>query len=239
MIGLNEALFSLSIVLFFWAVLMAQVLFGKLGLYAWVVIALVLANIGVIKVVTLFGFEMTLGNVLFCTTFFATDLLSERWGKQAAYTAVPLGFMAGAAMVLVSQIWLAYIPSKNDFASPALDTVFAMTPRIVISSLVVFLICEYLDIYLYHRIWNWTTRLFKSERRGLWIRNNGTRFVSQAVNNVLFTLLAFYGVWPLETFISILGVSLGINFFIALLDTPFAYLGRRLGSGILLQRIDA
>ena len=52
-------------------------LFGKNGLLAFNVMATLLANIEVLLVVRAFGIEMTLGNVLFASTFLITDILSE------------------------------------------------------------------------------------------------------------------------------------------------------------------
>ncbi|WP_367186249.1 VUT family protein [uncultured Fibrobacter sp.] len=39
-----------------------------------------------------FGFDTTLGNVLFASTFLATDMMSELYGKREASRCVKIGF---------------------------------------------------------------------------------------------------------------------------------------------------
>ena len=44
----------------------------------------ILANIQVMKLISLFGMTATLGNILYGTSFLATDILSENHGKKDA-----------------------------------------------------------------------------------------------------------------------------------------------------------
>ena len=73
----NELLLILSLLLIYSALLLFYYLFGKDGLYAWTVIATIAANIEVLILVDAFGMEMTLGNILFASTFLVTDIISE------------------------------------------------------------------------------------------------------------------------------------------------------------------
>ena len=78
----NEILIILSFLLIYGGVVLFYRLFGKKGLLAFNVMATLLANIEVLLVVRAFGIEMTLGNVLFASTFLITDILSENHGKK-------------------------------------------------------------------------------------------------------------------------------------------------------------
>jgi len=51
--------------------------FGKTGLYVVIVASIITANIQVVKTVEIFGFVATLGNVLYGSIFFSTDILNE------------------------------------------------------------------------------------------------------------------------------------------------------------------
>ena len=66
--------------------------FGRTGLYALIVLDIIICNIQVVKVVELFGLVTTLGNILYASIFFATDVLGEVYGKRAAREGVWLGF---------------------------------------------------------------------------------------------------------------------------------------------------
>jgi len=58
----NELLWLVLIFVNFGIVLLAYRFFGKLGLYAWIGIAIILANIQVLKTVELFNLVATLGS---------------------------------------------------------------------------------------------------------------------------------------------------------------------------------
>jgi uncharacterized integral membrane protein (TIGR00697 family) len=170
--------------------------------------------------------EMTLGNILFGSTFLITDILSENHGRKDASRAVIISTMCSVFFVLISQMWLLYTPSESDWASGAIHTIFSSTPRIVCASLGVYLISQLTDVWLYHKWWDWCRKHFKDSHKGLWIRNNGSTMISQLINTSLYTLLAFWGTYPWETLISIFISSYAIYFVTSLLDTPFVYLGR-------------
>jgi len=87
--------------------------FGKFGLYAVIVASVITANIQVLKTVQLFGLVATLGNVLYAGIFFATDILSEVYGKKAARRGVWLGFIGMALMTLWMQLGLKFIPEPR------------------------------------------------------------------------------------------------------------------------------
>ena len=49
-----------------------------------------------------FGFDTTLGNVLFASTFLATDMMSELYGKREASRCVKIGILASNTFILIS-----------------------------------------------------------------------------------------------------------------------------------------
>ena len=130
----NELILVINLILTYSTVLIFHKLFGKTGLYAWTVIATITANIEVQILVHAFGMEQTLGNILFASTFLVTDILSEMYGKKEADTAVNLGIAASLVFILITQSWMLYTPSANDWAYQSIQAVFKNTPRIMIAS---------------------------------------------------------------------------------------------------------
>ena len=116
--------------------------FGKFGLYAIIVASVITSNIQVLKTIQLFGSVATLGNILYGSIFFATDILSEVYGKKAAIRGVWLGFIGMVLMTLWMQIGLKFIPDASDFAQDSLLTIFGLMPRVAAGSVVVFLIAS-------------------------------------------------------------------------------------------------
>ena len=224
----NELLLLLSLVVLYGGVLWWMKMFGKQGLYGWTVLATIAANIEVLILVDAFGMEQTLGNVLFASTFLVTDILSESYGKKAAQRAVNIGILTSLSFIVISQSWMLYVPSPNDFISPSIEAVFQNTPRMMLVSLVVYAITQRFDVWLYHAWWDFTNKRWGDPHRFLWLRNNGSTLVSQLLNTLLFTLGAFWGTYDFSTMISIMLSSYVIFIFTSLADTPAVYLARRM-----------
>ncbi len=222
----NEILLLLSAVLLYSSVLIWYKLFGTQGLFAWTVFSTITANIEVLILVDAFGIEQTLGNVMFATTFLVTDILSETKGKQLANKAVNIGIATAFSLVLVSQLWLLFSPSTNDWAFESIQTIFSVTPRLVAVSLIVYAICQKFDVWVYHKIWNFTKEKTGDSKKYLWLRNNGSTMISQLLNAILFSTGAFWGLYPIKVVISIIISSYVIFLLTAIFDTPVIYIAR-------------
>lgn len=111
----NEILLILSIFIIYGSVIVMYKLFGKQGLFCFTSIATIAANIEVLIMVKAFGMVMTLGNVLFASTFLITDIVSEVYGKKDAKRAVHIGITTSIVFIILSQWWLLYTPDSTDF----------------------------------------------------------------------------------------------------------------------------
>lgn len=99
----NDVLWILFAVIHFIIVLLFYKGFGKTGLFVWIGFATVCANLQVVKTVELFGLTATLGNIMYGTVFFATDVLNEKYGPREARKAVWLGFSTLLALTCAMQ----------------------------------------------------------------------------------------------------------------------------------------
>lgn len=211
----NEILFLITTVVSFSMVLIAYRFFGKVGMFIWMVIATILANIEVAKCVNMFGLATALGNVIYGSTFLSTDILSEMHGEKDAKKCVWMGFFAMITATALMQLSLLFIPNEEDFASPALKTIFSLMPRFAISSIVCFLISNRLDVFLFQ----W----FGKHTKRLWVKNNAATMIAQFVDTVLYTILAFAGVFSIQAMVEIVISAYIMKFIVAVLDTPFLY----------------
>lgn len=222
----NEILFSIFLLGGLGAGLGASYV-GKAYVYAVILAITIYINIAEAKVIEVFGFATTLGTALFGVLYFCTDLLSERYGKKAAFTAVKMGIIATVLFHLFMQLTLqAQVlpddPGSTFFAdfSNGLDNVFTVSLRIVLASLVVYGVIQTLDIYIFDKIKQATNGKY------LWVRNNGSTIVSQGLDTVLFTFLAFYGDIPTEIIWQMVAVGFGFKVIVAFADTGFIYVNR-------------
>ncbi|MCR4722124.1 MAG: queuosine precursor transporter [Lachnospiraceae bacterium] len=220
----NELIFAATVLAFLGSVLLMYKLFGKNGLFVFAVFSTLLGNIAVCKCIDLFGLSTTAGNVLYASTFLVTDILSEKYGKKEARKAVFYCFAVMILWLFGSQLILYFTPNVNDYLNPGLELVFGIAPRVTIASLVGFLCSQNVDVFMYHLIWKKTGE----NKSKLWLRNNGSTLLSQAVDSVLFVFLAFWGTYPTDVFVSVLVTTYLFKALVALVDTPFVYIARRL-----------
>lgn len=223
----NELLFITTVLVYLGSVLLLYKLFGKNGLFVFAVFSTLLGNIAVCKCVDLFGLSSTAGNVIYAATFLVTDILSEKYGKKDARRAVLYSFSIMLLWLLGTQLLLLFTPNANDYVSDSLSVVFGLVPRITVASLVGFICSQSIDVFLYHFIWKKTG----DSKSGLWLRNNGSTLISQAVDTVLFTTLAFWGTYPTDVFVSILLTTYLFKAVVAIVDTPFIYIARKITPG--------
>lgn len=195
-------------------------LWGKKGLYIALAASIIVANIQVVKTVNLFGLVATLGNIIYASIFFCTDVLSEVYGKKSARKGVWLGFAALIIMLVEMQLALKFIPHASDFASESLQTIFGLMPRIAAGSLIAYLLSQHHDIWAFH--------FLKAKTKGkyLWLRNNVSTMVSQAIDSVVFCSIAFIGVFDWNIWVQILLTTYILKLIVAALDTPFIYWAR-------------
>lgn len=218
---MNELLWLLMLALNFAAILVVYRLFGRVGLFVWIPIATITANLQVLKTIELFGLTATLGNIVYATTFLVTDILSENYGRKDAKRAVGIGFVSLVALVVLMNVALLFEPDASDFAQPHLSAIFTILPRITAASFVAYLVSQYHDVWAYQF---WRDR-FPGERQ-IWIRNNLSTIVSQLIDSAIFSALAFVGVFPFTIVLEIALTTFLFKVIVAAADTPLVYLAR-------------
>lgn len=221
---MNAFEFFISVLFFLSATVAAYRFFGKSGLFVFVAFSTILANIQVCKGINLFGFETTVGNVLYASSFLCTDILSEKYGKKTAQKAVKVGIFTNILWIIGTQLTLISVPSEHDTMQPHLEAIFGLMPRVAGASLIAYIVSQSIDVLLYHLIWEKSGQTSKF----LWLRNNGSTMVSQFFDTSIFVTIAFVGTVPSEIFWSILWTTYFFKVVVALFDTPFAYLARKL-----------
>ena len=232
----NEMLWAGMLIVNFLAILFAYVRFGRIGLYIWIPISTILANIQVVMLVDLFGFGTTLGNILYAGGFLVTDILAENYGREYAKRAVKIGFFSLIVMTVIMQIAVNFTPSDVEegiLTFNGVKRIFDFMPRIVIASLISYWVSQTHDIWAYEK---WRERF--SERKHIWIRNNMSTMVSQLIDNSLFTIIAFWGIYPKEVLLEIFITTYFMKFIVAVFDTPFVYIASYLKSKKKIKEIE-
>lgn len=216
----NEILWFILLFLNFFTICIIYKFLGKTGLFVYTVIATILTNIQVTVTLELFSMTVTLGNITYACSFLVTDILSEYHSKKDAKKAVVIGFISmiiGTAFMFIVTLMTPDETGVKNFES--IKNIFSIQPRIIIASLISYLISQNIDINLF--------RFFKNKfpsRGFLWLRNTGSTLISQAIDNITFNFLAFLFVFPTKTILIIIISTYVLKTIISVLDTPFIYL---------------
>jgi len=177
--------------------------------------SLVLAAIMASKIIVVGPLVVPAGVLAYCLTFVITDVISEAWGKERAQAVVMGGFITlvlAFALTGISIVWppASFWPHQQEY-----ETILGSSARIMVASLIAYLLSQYHDVWAFH-FWKRVTT-----ERFLWLRNNASTVVSQLLDSIVFITIAFYGSMPLRPLI--LG-QWAVKVGIAVLDTPFVYL---------------
>ena len=238
----TEVVWFIMLILCFLSILVFLRLFGYVGLYVYSAIAIIAANIQVLKQANFNFFSsinekiipfyepnpIALGTILFASTFLCTDILSEYYGKEKARTNVLIGFCSFFLMTILMLVTIGIQPAEGEWVSMVQDSLailFTPMTSIFVASMIAYLISQYFDIWFF----NYLKTI--SSNKLLWLRNNVSTAVSSLIDNTIFSIFAWIilnpNPFPLSDVIMtfILGVYL-LRVFIALLDTPFIYLAK-------------
>ncbi|WP_174220820.1 queuosine precursor transporter [Borrelia turcica] len=213
----NEALWFIMLICTYSILIVIYKFFGKKGLFVWVSSSVAIANIQVLKQITIFGFNATLGNIIYASTYIATDILSEFYGRHVSKKAVYIGFISFIAFAFNTNIQLYFSPNKYDIHFNSLQNIFSSIPILLVASIIAYIISQLNDIYLYQLIKNKFPKF-------LFIRSNGSTLVSELIDTIVFVSIAtYFNVFPKEVYFDIVLSTYVIKAFAGLLGTPFIY----------------
>lgn len=167
-----------------------------------------------------YTFEISVGIIPYPITFLVTDIISEIYGKKKANQVVMAGLFASAfvlGIVLVAENVAATAWSPID--DHTFSSVFGLTGVAVGASMLAYLLAQFIDIRVFH-FWKKLTN-----GKYLWLRNNGSTFVSQLVDTAtVLALLCFAGAIEWDKFGILLLNGFLFKVLMALIDTPILYL---------------
>jgi len=185
--------------------------------------ALISCNLIANKFVTVnlgfYTFVLSAGVLPYPITFLITDVLSEIYGRSKTNLVVLVGFVASLFVLLI--LWMGgqfdAIPN-SPVSNYDYNTVFQNSWRVILASMVAYLIAQLIDVRMYH-FWK---RLTKGKK--LWLRNNASTVVSQLVDTTLVVLVLFVGREDADTMAGYIRDGWVFKVICALIDTLFIYL---------------
>lgn len=162
------------------------------------VVALVVSNIITSKQVLLpFNITMTGAVFIFPITYILSDLVSEVYGYRWSRLTCYFGFAANLFAALVfSAVIQSPAPSywQNQ---EAFQTVLGSTPRVLVASLLAFVIGDFVNDQIFARM----KRKYPDSIKGFGARAIFSSLMGELVDSLVFLPLAFWGLMPVQTLI--------------------------------------
>lgn len=185
----SEFLLVLEVLLSSVSILLLLKYFGKVGLYLYGALATVLANYAVLKA-SPFSFSsepIALGTGVFASVFLVTDILNEKWGKEAAQKMVVLSFISMLLMTGFQLLfWLYPVAPSYENIQDAFDKIFMPLPKLFVASLMAYFFGQFVDIYVFVGIKKMTGD------KWLWLRGALSTTLATFLDNFIFSILAWY-----------------------------------------------
>jgi queuosine precursor transporter len=208
---MNEILFLIQILIIVLFALISLKL-GKGALIAWVAVQALIANLFVLKQITLFGFDVTASDAFVIGALLGLNFLQEYHSKEDAQKATWICFFFMFFFALVSQVHMHYQPSDYDTTQESFQVILSQSPRLLIASISVFFIVQQFDI----RFFGFLKQKFYN--LGFAFRAAIALIVSQFLDTVLFSFVGLYGI--VECIADIVLVSFAIKLLVIFIFTP-------------------
>ena len=215
----NEFIFAIHATVVAGGALLALI-FGRDALIALISLYVVVSNLFVTKQITLFGFDTISTDVFTIGAVFGLNLLQEHFGKSSAQRAIAISFALSILYIGLAQLHVAYLPNQFDTMHPHFAVILTPMLRIMLASVVAYLISQVFDTQFYG--------FLKRITRGkyLVLRNIASLSISQLFDTILFTVMALYG--NVHSLLQVIVVSYTIKVVVILCTTPFIKLSNSL-----------
>jgi uncharacterized integral membrane protein (TIGR00697 family) len=172
------------------------------------------------------SFNLTCGVLLWPLEFVITDIVNEYYGPKAvrriSITAVALISYAFLMFYIAMKAAPAsfWVGSKIENGVPSMQTafeaIFGQGMWIILGSLVAFLVSQFIDVIVFHKIKKMTGE------KMVWLRATGSTVVSQLVDSFVVLVIAFKigNGWTWSTVLAVCVVNYMYKFTMAIILTP-------------------
>lgn len=174
------------------------------------------ANTTASKITVIGPYAVPAAVFIFALNYTLLDLINYSLGVREARRVVTGGFIASAILALYS-LFAVRLPAAPFWAGQeAFAQVLGSTPRVVVASLLAYLVSSHLDV---------TTFAWLKDRMAPWLRVLTSNAIGLGVDTVLFITIAFAGAAPLWPLI---GGQYVVKMAVTVLSIPLIYLSRHL-----------
>ena len=178
---------------------------------------LLLSNIVSTKIATLEWLSFDGGAILFPLAYLFGDILTEVYGYARARRVIWIGFAMN--LLMVATFWtVGHLPADPMWGlQESYDNILGIVWRIVLASLIAYLIGEFVNSYVLAKL------KIKTNGKKFWLRAIGSTIVGQFLDTTIFLLIAFAGILPWSLIWTIWVVNYIFKILVEVLLLPITY----------------
>lgn len=223
---MNELVFFLYILIISSSLLISLKI-SKEALISIICLQAILVNLFVTKEIPIFGLLATASDAIAVGITLGLNLLQEYFGKIEAQKTIWISFFCAIFYSIVSKLHVLYIPANENISvSNCFDIILNSTLRLIMASLIVYIIVQNIDCQLY----GYLNKKFKN--RYFILRNYGSTFITQFLDTLLFSFLGLYKLnsnfSSINTIVQIIIVSYTIKLIVIFIATPYLALSKKI-----------
>lgn len=205
--------------------------FGVLGLYAYNVIATIVANIQVMEIAKYkyISESMALGTVIFSTIFIVDAIIIEKHGGKYAKQGLFISTSSYLIFIIFMYITMLYNPIVPSITiSSSISTLFSTSISIFIASITAYFCSQFFEIHFYSMLKKITNKKL------IWMRYNIANALSMLLDQIVFSVLCWkilntkYQLEMTYIFKNYIIFNYMLRLAISMLATPLAYIIQRL-----------
>ena len=177
--------------------------------------ALLIANIIAGKQFQIFDFALPCAVVIFPITYILSDVFSEvygyKWSRRAAWVAFGMNIFAVAAFQMTILLpGVAWFTGQEAF-----EIVLGNTPRILIASLMSYMIGDWVNDRVFRRM-----KAADLENKRFGLRAITSSFFGEFTDSLIFIPLAFIGAMPASQMVTMIFIQAGAKLVLELALLP-------------------
>jgi queuosine precursor transporter len=178
------------------------------------VAVLIISNVASTKQLVFGPFPFDGGTIIFPLSYIFGDILTEVYGYARSRRVIWLGFISVGAAALMFALVGALPPAEFWPHQAAYDAILGQTPRIVLASMVAYFAGEFSNAVILAKL------KVRTQGRWLWARTISSTVIGQAIDTLLFAIIAFAGVLPTNDLWTLIAANYVFKVMVEVLFTP-------------------
>jgi uncharacterized integral membrane protein (TIGR00697 family) len=165
-----------------------------------------------------FGLVLPSAVWLFPMVYILSDIIPEVYGLFMTRKVIWMGFILNAFAVLFFTLTLSLPHPEFWQHQEAYTTVLGFTPRLLIASLIAYLVGTHANAWVLVKVKLLTNGKF------LWMRTISSTIVGETLDSTLFIVVAFWGIVPFVALPSMILAQTSFKILYEIIATPLTYL---------------